>query len=370
MGSSFSICPKELTRVLAIALPEPPNRPMDQSQVYPTISVVVPSYNHAPFLRQALDSVLLQDYPRLELIVVDGGSTDGSVEILKSYSDRLTRWVSEPDRGQTDAINRGIAMAGGEIVAWLNSDDLYLAGCLESAARALQRNPGAGMVYGDGVMVDSTGTVLDHHRYRSLGALDLLCFDVILQPATFMRRQALDAVGGLDDSYNLIMDHDLWVRLAARFPIEHVAEEWAVERTHPEAKTVALASYFVHEAERLVQRAQTDPVLHSLVGRHTRRIEASLDAFAARRLIDAGEYRQATRRFARAARRDPRVPVRYWYKWVQASLSALGLGPLFLGYRRMRRRVQHGGSRVDLGRRGAQIRSVESLPPPEPTHVG
>jgi len=219
MGSSFSICPKELTRLLAVALSEPLNRSMDQSHVYPTISVVVPSYNHAPFLRQALDSVLLQDYPRLELIVVDGGSTDGSVEILRSYSDRLTRWVSEPDRGQTDAINRGIAMAGGEIVAWLNSDDLYLAGCLESAGRALQRNPGAGMVYGDGVMVDSTGNVLDHHRYRSLGALDLLCFDVILQPAAFMRRRALDAVGGLDDSYNLIMDHDLWVRLAARFPI-------------------------------------------------------------------------------------------------------------------------------------------------------
>jgi len=322
---------------------------MTESPTPPTISVVVPSFNQASYLPQALDSILLQDYPRLELIVIDGGSTDGSVEILRSYSGRLTRWISEPDRGQTDAINRGFAMARGEIVAWLNSDDLYLAGSLRSAAEALQRNPELGMVYGDGVLVDSTGKVLDHHPYRTLSALDLLCFDVILQPTAFMRRHALQAVGGLDESYNLIMDHDLWVRLASRFPIEHVAEEWAVERTHPEAKTVALAAGFVHEAERLIRRAQEDAILSPLVMRHQRRIEASLEAFAARRLIDAGEYRQATRRFARAARREPRVAARYWYKVVQAGFSALGLGFAFEWYRRTRRKLQYRGERVAEG---------------------
>jgi hypothetical protein len=219
-------------------------------------------------------------------------------------------------------------------------------------------------------MVDSTGKVLDHHPYRTRSALDLLCFDVILQPTVFMRRHALEAVGGLDDTYNLIMDHDLWVRLASRFPIEHVAEEWAVERTHPEAKTVTLAADFVHEAERLVQRAQDDPILGQIVARHRARIAASLDAFAARRLIDAGEYREATRRFARAARRDPRVPARYWYKWIQAGLSALGLGSLFFGYRRMRRRVQHGSARVELGREGAHILAAQPSPVSEPAHAG
>ena len=336
----------------------------------PSISVVVPSFNQAAYLRQALDSILLQGYPRLEVIVMDGGSTDESVEILRAYNDRLTQWSSEPDRGQTDAINRGFAMAKGEIVAWLNSDDLYLAGSLESAARALRRSPGVGMVYGDGVMVDSDGGVLDHHHYRQLSALELLCFNVILQPTVFMRRHALEAVGGLDEGYNLIMDHDLWVRLASRFPIEHVAQEWAVERTHPEAKTVALAADFVHEAERLVQRAEDDPMLRQIVARHRARIAASLDAFAARRLIDAGDYREATGRFARAARRDPRVPARYWYKWVQAGLSALGLSSLFLGYRRTRRRVQHCGSRVELDQHGAHVQAVGAWPAPERGHVG
>jgi glycosyltransferase involved in cell wall biosynthesis len=336
----------------------------------PSISVVVPSFNQASYLPQALDSILLQEYPRLEVIVMDGGSTDGSVEILKAYSDRLTHWRSAPDRGQSDAINRGFALATGEIVAWLNSDDLYLAGCLERAARALRRSPAAGMVYGDGVMVDSAGGVLDHHRYRPLSALDLLCFEVILQPTVFMRRHALEAVGGLDEDYNLIMDHDLWVRLASRFPIEHVAEEWAVERTHPEAKTVALAANFVHEAERLVQQAENDPILGPIVARHRARIAASLDAFAARRLIDAGEYRQATRRFARAARRDAHVPARYWYKCIQAVLSALGLSALFFGYRRTRRRVQHAGSRVELDQHGAHVQAIGPLPAPERAHVG
>ena len=326
----------------------------------PKISVVVPSYNQAAYLQQTLDSILLQGYPELELIVLDGGSTDGSVEILKRYDDRLTRWVSQPDRGQTDAINRGFALCTGEIVAWLNSDDLYFAGSLESAARALLEHTQAGMVYGDGVMVDSRGTVLDPHHYRQLSVLDLLCFNVILQPTVFMRRQALEAVGPLDEVYNLIMDHDLWVRLAARFPIVHVPENWAIERTHPEAKTVAQAGAFVQEAERLIQRAAEDPLLGPQCSRHRRQIAASLEAFAARRLIDAGDYAEATRRFSRSARHDVRVPLRYWYKVVQASLGALGLSGIFLAYRRIRRKMQHGRMQVAFGEQGAVVTRTSS----------
>jgi len=190
---------------------------------------------------------------------------------------------------------------------------------------------------------------------------------VILQPTVFMRRHALDAVGPLDEAYDLIMDHDLWVRLAARFPIVYVPESWAVERTHPEAKTVAQAGAFVQEAERLIRRAAADPLLGPQCALHRRQVAASLEAFAARRLIDAGLYAEATRRFSRSARHDVRVPLRYWYKVLQASLSALGLSGLFLAYRGARRRMQHRRSQVVFGERGAIVsrRSSSTARPDE-----
>jgi glycosyltransferase involved in cell wall biosynthesis len=330
----------------------------EKSDTLPLVSIVTPSFNQAIFLEDALQSVLNQDYPNIEYIVIDGGSTDGSQEILKRYADRLAFWTSEPDRGQADAINKGLRRATGEIVAWLNSDDMYMASAIQEAVQTLSANPEAGMVYGDGLMVDSEGRLLDPHRYRSYGVLDLLCFDVLLQPTVFMRRNVVEEVGYLGEEYHLVLDHELWIRIASRHPIIHMPSFWAIERTHIEAKTVAQAAGWVEEAERFLGWAETSEDLGPIITKHRPRVMASLDTFAARRLIDARRYSEAVNRMVKALRRYPPVVTRYWYKAVQASLSAIGLEGLFFSYRDLRRRFQYGDQRVVLGDRGGELKKV------------
>jgi glycosyltransferase involved in cell wall biosynthesis len=314
----------------------------------PLVSIITPSFNQARYLEVALRSVQDQQYPRLEHIVIDGGSTDGSLEILERHQAQLRFWSSEPDRGQADAINKGLRLARGEFVAWLNSDDAYLPGAVAEAVRALVQDPSLGMVYADGLMVDSDLRLLDRHTYPQVDVLDLLCFEVILQPTVFLRRQVVEEVGYLNPEYQLILDHELWVRVAARHPVRHLSRFWSIERTHTQAKTIALASGFVEEAERLVRWAASDPVLASLVEGNRRRVRGGLEVFAARRLIDAGEYREAVRRMWAAAHYDLPTVRRYWYKFVQAAGSALGMAGLFDRYRRTRRRLVHRKQVVDL----------------------
>jgi len=321
---------------------QPPDRPL--------VSVITPSYNQAYYLEVCIQSVLEQDYEPIEYLLYDGGSTDGSREIVEKYALLLAHWETGKDLGQADAINKGLRRARGEFVAWLNSDDAYLPGTISQAVDALTREPEVGMVYGDGLMVDSGLKLLDPHRYRQLDLTDLLSFEVILQPATFMRRSVLEAAGYLDTDYHLILDHELWVRMAARAPIRHVPQFWALERTHGAAKTIARAGDFVVEARRMLDQAQRDPSLSDSYEQAPRRIEAGFHVFSARRLIDAGPYRQAALHLIQAARLHPITVARYWYKVLQAFGSAFGFDWLFIWYRSLRRRLQFRGAiiRPDL----------------------
>ena len=318
------------------------------SSISPLVSIVTPSFNQVDYLETTIRSVLGQDYPNIEYIVVDGGSSDGSLELIRRYADRLAYWISEPDRGQAEAINKGLHRARGELVAWLNSDDVLLPGAVAEAVVAAQRHPQAGMIYADGLMVDSELRLLDPHRYRTLTSLDLLCFEVLLQPTVFMRRKALEQVGWLNEKYHLILDHELWVRISAKYPLQHVPSFWALERTHSEAKTIQQAAAFVEEAQRLVDWATVSAEFAELVHGRRRRILAGFHVFSARRLIDAGRHGEAVGHLARALVLHPGTVARYWYKVVQAVLSALGLEGLFLWYRSTRRRIRYRGRRIEL----------------------
>jgi len=221
----------------------------------PLVSIIVPSYQQAVFLRQAIDSILAQDYQPIEVLVLDGGSTDGSREILESYGDRI--WFrSAPDGGQSQAINEGFRRSRGGIVAWLNSDDFYYPGAVAHAVAALQSNPKAALVYGDGNLVARDGSVM--LRFPDTVPFDLWRLanltDYILQPTVFFRREALFSVGLLDEQLNWALDWELWLRLASRYPFAYTERVLAANRIHLETKTKTGGFRRIREIAGILQR--------------------------------------------------------------------------------------------------------------------
>lgn len=206
----------------------------------PLLSIVTPSFNQARFITENIESVLSQRYPRLEHIVVDGGSTDGTQEILGRYPH--LKWTSERDRGQTNALNKGFKKATGEIVGWLNSDDTY---CDDVFRRVVERfeDPSVMVVYGDGFEIDEGGKVLRPLISRGVSAEGLIRFwkweYEFVQPAFFFRRGVFDEVGFLDESLYYAMDVDFFIRLAKRFRMEHLAYPVANLRYYSTSKTGA-----------------------------------------------------------------------------------------------------------------------------------
>ena len=227
----------------------------------PLVSIITPSYNQARYLEKTIQSVLSQDYANIEYIIVDGGSTDGSREIIERYASRLARWVSEPDRGQTDAINKGFARAQGEILAWLNSDDTYLPHAITEAAAFLVAHPQAGMVYGDANLVDESGEVIGRFPARQTDYRRLMRGYVhIPQQASFFRADLWRKVGPLDPSFFFAMDYDLWVRLARRSSLVYHPRLWANFRLHKAGKSVAADDRCWPEMLRVFRREGGSPL--------------------------------------------------------------------------------------------------------------
>jgi glycosyltransferase involved in cell wall biosynthesis len=296
------------------------------------VSIITPSLNQAQYLEKTIQSVLDQQHPDLEYMIVDGGSTDGSVEIIHRYESHLTWWVSEPDCGQSDAINKGLRRATGDIVAWLNSDDLYAPGAISKVVEQFQRHPDAGLVFGDVLSIDAGGVITKTMRFggnrRNSGKRwsldDLMMFNIISQPGVFMNPKVLEQAGYLDLNFHYLMDHHLWLRMAAIAPMVYVPEVFASARFHPAAKNVAQAAHFRDEAFSLIKWMDTQPSQAAKMSRLRKRVLAGAHCFSAYYLQDAGQSKEALKAYVQAWKLYPPIPLRQWKRFAFIVLTLMG----------------------------------------------
>ena len=285
-----------------------------------TVGIVTPTLDSARFLRGAIDSVLAQDYPHIDYLVMDGGSRDGTPELLAGYGDRV-RWLSARDAGQADAVTRGWRLVQGEIVAFLNADDAYLPGAVAAAVDALTEN---GLVYGEGQLVDEGGAQLG--RYPTGDAsVDTLSHECpICQPTAFLRREALQRAGGLDRRLHFAFDYDLWIRLTRVARTRRLDRAMAAVGMRRDTKTLGSRRGAYREALEVVKRHFGYAPLSWIEPYAMNRVDGS-DGFFVPHRRTRESYAAA---LALGLRQNPRQARRFWREWA----SAAGLRADFTGH--------------------------------------
>jgi glycosyltransferase involved in cell wall biosynthesis len=299
----------------------------------PLVSVITPSYNQAPFLEQTIQSVLAQDYQPLELIVMDGASTDGSQDILRRYQGRLAYWESQPDRGQAHAINKGLQRARGEFIGWLNSDDLLLPGTVSKVVSTFDLHPDIDVVYGRLERIDADGRLLP----TPLLPKDKLVFSrelvigecLVNQPGSFWRRRTMEQVGLLDEKLSYAMDYEYWVRIALAggrfFRLPDAVAQFRLSST---SKTVAHTAHMAMEQLQVLEQLIMVPELSERLElsdeelkRQARRARATISLHVAYGQWKLGDAAGARRWLGKALRAHPGVLLQR--RWLDLGLARL-----------------------------------------------
>jgi glycosyltransferase involved in cell wall biosynthesis len=273
-----------------------------------SIAIVTPSFNQGKYIRRTIESVLAQGVQNLEYIVIDGGSTDETLEVLRSFDSKL-RWIAEPDRGTADAINKGFRFVEGEILGWLNSDDIYYEDALVTIQEFFELNPHVDVVYGDADHIDENGSFIEKYPTEpwSWVRLHELCF--ISQPAAFFRRRVIQNFGALNTRYPHCVDYELWIRCAkAGAKFQHLPKTLAATRLHPDAKTVA---------KRLACHEDINNILRDHLGRVPQRWVLNY-AYAA--VDDRGLPREQQLRFTSALVKESIIASARWNRGLEWEL--------------------------------------------------
>lgn len=306
----------------------------------PLVSIVIPSFNHADYLAAAIDSVLAQDYPRVELIVLDDGSTDGSAALLERYGRRF-HWERQPNQGQASTMNRGWRMAKGEILAYLGADDVLLPHAVSASVSALERDPGAVAVYCDFMLIGPDSEPIRRVRAPAFDYRDmvtrLICHP---GPAAFFRRSGFEKAGEWRGAYRQYGDFDFWLRLGLQGPFVHIGEVLALYRVHPGSQSFAAASpATAEEPIRVMEAFFADPRLPQELAGLRREAMSSAYLHSARLLTRAGRYRGAMAAARRALGLHPRnaFAPRTWRLAANALFNRVGHRLLWSARRALRR---------------------------------
>jgi glycosyltransferase involved in cell wall biosynthesis len=283
-----------------------------QTDELPLVSIVTPSYNSGRFIEEAICSVLAQDYPNVEHIIVDGCSTDGTLEILQKYSDKID-WISEPDNGQSEAVNKGFRRARGAILTSYCADDLYMPYTISTAVRYLEEYPDVALVHGPGQYVDRSGKVIMTREGGDFGLERLIAVNTIMDTAVFFRREVFERIGGFDERLHYVMMWEYWVRAAASgFRLKYIpGRVLSQAREHVDSKTIRAKEAFYRERHQVFERLFNSPQLSEEIRRLKRRAYGGVYASSAFFYLRNGHIAKAAVGLSKALWMWPGVLVAY-----------------------------------------------------------